>query len=123
MNYDEFRSAGHNLVDYIADYLQNVSKNPLFNPVEPSFLYDLFDEKIPDDPQSLAAIQKLLEEKLIPYSTHVNHPGYMGLITPSPNPAGILAEFLASALNQNVGCIFYRSFGSNNGTAGDPLVE
>src|SRR4029078_11783976 len=31
------------------------------------------------------------------------HPGYMGLITPSPNPAGILAEFLASALNQNVG--------------------
>src|SRR6476659_7545514 len=103
MNYDEFRSAGHNLVDYIADYLQNVSKKPLFNPVEPSFLYDLFDEKIPDDPQSLAAIHKLLEEKLIPYSTHVNHPGYMGLITPSPNPAGILAEFLASALNQNVG--------------------
>ena len=103
MNYDEFKSAGHSLVDYIAEYLQNVSKRPLFNPVEPSVLYDLFDEKIPDDPQSLAAIQKLLEEKLIPYSTHVNHPGYMGLITPSPNPAGILAEFLASALNQNVG--------------------
>ena len=60
-------------------------------------------KRFPDDPQSLAAIQKLLEENLIPYSTHVNHPGYMGLITPSPNPAGILAEFLASALNQNVG--------------------
>src|SRR5678810_857767 len=103
MNYDEFKSAGHNLVDYIADYLQNVSKRPLFNPVEPSYLYDLFDEKIPDDPRSLADIQRVLEEKLIPYSTHVNHPGYMGLITPSPNPAGILAEFLASALNQNVG--------------------
>jgi aromatic-L-amino-acid decarboxylase len=27
----------------------------------------------------------------------------MGLITPSPNPAGILADFMASALNQNVG--------------------
>ncbi len=61
MNYDEFRSAGHDLVDYIAAYLQNVSKRPLFNAVEPSFLYDLFDEKIPDDPQSLGAIQKLLE--------------------------------------------------------------
>lgn len=103
MNYDEFREAGHNLVDYITDYLQNVSKKPLFNPVEPSFLYDLFDERIPDDPRSLATIQKELEEKLIPYCTHVNHPGYMGLITPSPNPAGILSEFLASALNQNVG--------------------
>ncbi len=103
MNYDEFRSAGHNLVDYIADYLQNVSGKPLFNPVEPAFLYDLFDEKIPDDPKSLADIQKLLEEKLLPYCTHVNHPGYMGLITPSPNPAGILSEFMVAALNQNLG--------------------
>jgi glutamate/tyrosine decarboxylase-like PLP-dependent enzyme len=103
MNYDEFRSAGHNLVDYIADYLQNVSDKPLFNPVEPKVVYDLFDEKIPDDPKSLAQIQKLLDQKLMPYCTHVNHPGYMGLITPSPNPAGILSEFLASALNQNLG--------------------
>jgi aromatic-L-amino-acid decarboxylase len=103
MNYDEFRAAGHNLVDYIADYLQNVSNKRLFNPVEPGFLYDLFDEKIPDDPKSLADVQKLLEEKLIPYCTHVNHPGYMGLITPSPNPAGILSEFFAAALNQNLG--------------------
>ena len=103
MNYNEFETAGHSLVDYIADYLQNVSKRPLFNAAEPAFIYDLFDEKIPDEPKSLATIQKLLEEKLIPYCTHVNHPGYMGLITPSPNPAGILSEFLASALNQNLG--------------------
>jgi hypothetical protein len=39
---------------------------------------------------------------LIPFCTHVNHPGYIGLITPSPNPAGILSDFLASALNQNL---------------------
>jgi len=103
MNYDEFRTAGHNLVDHIADYLQNVSSKPLFNPVEPALIYDLFDEKIPDDPKSLADIQNLLDKKLIPYCTHVNHPGYMGLITPSPNPAGILSEFFASALNQNLG--------------------
>ena len=103
MNYDEFRTAGHRLVDYIADYLQQVSSKPLFTPVDPAFLFDLFDEAIPDDPKPLSDIQKLLDEKLLPYCTHVNHPGYMGLITPSPNPAGILAEFLASALNQNLG--------------------
>ena len=27
----------------------------------------------------------------------------MGLITPSPNPMGIIADFICSALNQNVG--------------------
>jgi len=103
MDYNEFREAGHKLVDHIADYLQQVPLKPLFNPVEPAFLYDLFNEKIPDAPESLANIQRSLDEKLIPYCTHVNHPGYMGLITPSPNPAGILSEFLAAALNQNLG--------------------
>src|SRR5262249_5224458 len=44
-----------------------------------------------------------LERTLIPNSIHVGHPGYMGLITPTPLPAGILADLLASALNQNVG--------------------
>jgi glutamate/tyrosine decarboxylase-like PLP-dependent enzyme len=44
-----------------------------------------------------------LSEKLLPNCTHVNHPGYFGLITPSPSPMGILGDFLASALNQNLG--------------------
>ena len=103
MNYDEFRTAGHYLIDYITDYLQRVQDKPLFPNVEPAVLYDLFDEAVPDRPASLAEIQKMLEEKLIPYCTHVNHPGYMGLITPTPNPAGILGDLLAAALNQNLG--------------------
>src|SRR5207253_4241133 len=28
---------------------------------------------------------------------------YMGLITPSPTPVGVIADFLCSALNQNIG--------------------
>jgi aromatic-L-amino-acid decarboxylase len=103
MDYSEFRSAGHYLIDYIADYLQNSKEKPLFAAVEPSFLHDLFEENLPDQPQSLASVQQLLEEKLIPYCTDVNHPGYMGLITPSPNPAGILGDLLAAAINQNLG--------------------
>src|SRR4051812_22827988 len=103
MQYDEFRKSGHALIDYISDYLERVENKPLFKEVEPSFLNDLFDEEIPNDPQSLDEIQKVLEEKLLPYCTYVNHPGYMGLITPSPNPAGILGDLLAAALNQNLG--------------------
>jgi glutamate/tyrosine decarboxylase-like PLP-dependent enzyme len=103
MPYDEFRSAGHYLVDYIASYLEQSSQKRLFPDVEPSFLYQQFASELPDAPVPLEQLQKVLEEKLIPYCTNVNHPGYMGLITPSPNPAGILADLLASALNQNVG--------------------
>ena len=103
MDYSSFREAGHKLVDYITEYLQTVQDKPLFNEVEPATLHELFEEPIPDSPLSLEKIHELLEEKLIPYCTHVNHKGYMGLITPSPNPAGILGDFLAAALNQNLG--------------------
>jgi glutamate/tyrosine decarboxylase-like PLP-dependent enzyme len=103
MQYEEFRKAGHNLIDFITDHLQQSQNKPLFNDVEPSFLNELFNESVPNNPQSLEAIQKILEEKLLPYCTNVNHPGYMGLITPSPNPAGILGDLLAAALNQNLG--------------------
>src|ERR1700730_9285447 len=103
MQYEEFRHAGHYLVDFIADYLQNIQNKPLFPNVEPAFLFDLFNEPLPSGQLTLQEIQQQLEEKVLPYCTHVNHPGYMGLITPSPNPAGILADFLVSALNQNLG--------------------
>lgn len=103
MEYEEFRKAGIKLIDHIADYLEKVKNKPLFKEVEPSFLNALFEEAIPNNPQSLETIQKILQEKLLPYCTHVNHPGYMGLITPSPNPAGILGDLLAAALNQNLG--------------------
>ena len=103
MNYNEFRDAGHYLIDYIANHLQHVQDKPLFPNVEPALLYELFDERVPNEPKSLSTIQKLLEEKLMPYCTHVNHAGYLGLITPTPNPAGILGDLLAAALNQNLG--------------------
>ena len=58
---------------------------------------------MPDEGGSLDSLIDELESKLLPYCTHVNHPGYFGLITPSPLPAGVLADFVASALNQNPG--------------------
>src|SRR3954451_8656126 len=103
MNYEEFRNTGHYLIDYITDYLKGVQDKQLFPNVEPAMLYKLFDEPVPDNPVSLVEIQKIIEKKLIPYCTHVNHAGYRGLITPTPNPAGILGDLLAAALNQNLG--------------------
>lgn len=103
MNYEEFRESGHRLVDLISDYLTNVQRRPLFPDVAPSQIHNLFDEPLPTSGNNLKSLEQRLKAELIPYSTHVNHRGYMGLITPSPNPAGILADLVASSLNQNLG--------------------
>jgi aromatic-L-amino-acid decarboxylase len=99
----EFRRAGHALVDRLADYLETVEDTPLFPEVDPSHLDALFDEALPQEPSSIERVIEELERKLLPYCTHVNHPGYFGLITATPAPAGILGDLVASALNQNLG--------------------
>ncbi|HEX7960664.1 MAG TPA: pyridoxal-dependent decarboxylase, partial [Terriglobales bacterium] len=103
MNPKEFRDLGHRVVDLLSDYLEDIEQRPVFPDVEPRALHQLFDESLPQQPMEAAEVLGELEQKLLPYCTHVGHPGYMGLITPSPNPIGIIGDFICSALNQNVG--------------------
>src|SRR5687768_14483498 len=103
MNIKEFSEMGHSMIDWIARYLESVEEKPLFPNVEPRQLFQLFNEEIPREAGSAEAVIKELQTKLLPYCIHVNHPGYFGLITPTPTPVGILGDLLASALNQNIG--------------------
>ena len=103
MDPQEFRSVGHQVVDLLADYLSGIEHRPLFPTAEPRALYELFDEPLPLDPESPGQVLDEVTTKLFPNSTHVGHPGYLGLITPSPTPVGALADFIASTLNQNPG--------------------
>src|SRR6201984_551506 len=103
MNRGEFRDLGHRVVDLLADYLEHIEEKPVFPNVDPKMLTKLFAEPLPQDPSPAGKVLSELEEKLLPYCTHVGHPGYMGLITPSPNPVGIIGDFICSALNQNIG--------------------
>lgn len=103
MDPKEFREIGHQVVDLLAEYLEQIEEKPVFPNVEPSTLTKFFAEPLPQDSSSPENVLAELQEKLLPYCTHVGHPGYMGLITPSPNPVGIIADFICSALNQNIG--------------------
>jgi aromatic-L-amino-acid/L-tryptophan decarboxylase len=103
MNPGEFREIGHRVVDMLSEYLEHIEEKPVFPNVEPSMLTQLFAEPLPKDSSPPEKVLQELEEKLFPNCTNVGHPGYMGLITPSPNPIGIIADFICSALNQNIG--------------------
>ncbi len=103
MDANEFRDLGHRVVDLLADYLDHIEEKRVFPDVEPRTANRLFTEPLPEDPSSPDSVLGELKDKLFPYCTNVGHPGYMGLITPSPNPVGIIADFICSAINQNVG--------------------
>ena len=103
MNAHEFREVGHRVVDLLAEYLEGIEEKPVFSSLEPAALTQLFAEPLPRDSSSAESVLAELEQKLLPNCTQVGHPGYMGLITPSPSPIGIIADFICSALNQNIG--------------------
>jgi len=103
MDAKEFSSLGHQVVDLLAEYLDHIDGKLVFPDAEPRTVNQLFTEPLPRDPSSPESVLDELKDKLLPYCTNVGHPGYMGLITPSPNPMGIIADFICSAINQNVG--------------------
>ncbi|MGB6134871.1 MAG: pyridoxal-dependent decarboxylase [Acidobacteriaceae bacterium] len=103
MDTAEFRTLGHEVVDLLAEYFETIEEKPVFPDVEPQVLTRLFDEPLPETPMAAEEVLDEVRQKLLPYCTHVGHPGYMGLITPSPNPVGVIGDFLCSALNQNIG--------------------
>jgi aromatic-L-amino-acid decarboxylase len=103
MDRKEFRDLGHRVVDLLAEYFEHIEEKRVFPDVDPATVNQLFTEPLPQNPSSPDSVLDELEEKLLPYCTNVGHPGYMGLITPSPNPLGAIADFICSAINQNVG--------------------
>ena len=103
MDANEFRDAGHRVVELLSDYFQRIEEKPVFPDVQPSEVTAVFNEPLPEASAPIDEVLREIEEKLFPHCTQVGHPGYMGLITPSPNPVGVLADFICSALNQNLG--------------------
>jgi aromatic-L-amino-acid/L-tryptophan decarboxylase len=103
MDRKEFRDLGHQVVDLLADYFDHIEEKRVFPDVEPRTVNRIFTEPLPQDPSPPDTVLDELKEKMLPYCTNVGHPGYMGLITPSPNPVGVIGDFICSAINQNVG--------------------
>ena len=101
MSPEEFRHHGHQVVDWIADYLAHPECHPVLPKIKPGELTDALPPAGPDRAEPMDAILKDFEDRIVPASTHWNHPGFMGFFATSGTGPGILGEMLAAALNAN----------------------
>jgi glutamate/tyrosine decarboxylase-like PLP-dependent enzyme len=100
---EEFRRLGHDVVDRLADYLSGVDAERVFPAAAPEAIARLFAEPVPRGGEPAERVLAELDEKLFPHLTHTGNGGYLGLITASPLPIGVIGDLIASALNQNLG--------------------
>ncbi len=100
MNPADFRTHGHALVDWIADYLEHVERYPVLARVKPGDITAALPATAPEDSEPFESIMRDFERVLVPGLTHWNHPGFLAYFDSCASPPGVLAEFLCAALNQ-----------------------
>ena len=100
MTSDEFRRHGHELVDWIAEYLEHADRYPVLATVKPGDIVRALPAEAPEDPEPFDRIMGDFERVLLPGVTHWNHPGFFAYFAITGSAPGVLAEFLSAALNQ-----------------------
>ncbi len=98
---DEFRRAGHEVVDWIADYLAGIRDYPVVSKIQPGELIGALPVSGPEMPESLDAILEDFRSLIVPAVTHWNHPRFHAYFSVSASGPGILGEMLSAGLNVN----------------------
>ncbi len=101
MSADEFRRAGHEVVDWIADYLGGIRDYPVASSVQPGEITALLPRSAPESGESIDDILAGFRSIVVPGITHWNHPRFHAFFSVSASGPGILAEMLTAALNVN----------------------
>lgn len=101
----EFRQIGHRLVDQIADRLAQVPERLITPDESPAEVRKTLgaERTLPAAGTDAAGLVTEATDLLFDHSLFNGHPRFFGYITSSPAPIGMFADFLAAALNQNVG--------------------
>jgi glutamate/tyrosine decarboxylase-like PLP-dependent enzyme len=105
MSAASFRSAGHDLVNRIADWLDAMPEGPVTRDETPSAIRALIDANrgVPENGTDARPLLESAAQLLFDHSLFNGHPRFFGYITSSPAPIGMLGDLLASAVNANVG--------------------
>jgi L-2,4-diaminobutyrate decarboxylase len=99
---EALRGSGHWLVDRMADYLAGVARLPVSTPRPPREVAASFAEPIPRAGRDPAAVWAESWDRVVGDAIHLAHPMYMGHQVAPPLPHAVLADALASLLNQSV---------------------
>ncbi|MBD3235715.1 MAG: aspartate aminotransferase family protein, partial [Candidatus Eisenbacteria bacterium] len=101
MDQQEFRTTGHQLVDWIADYLEHAERYPVLAQVAPGEIRARLPAAAPEDGEPLERILRDFQQIILPGVTHWNHPRFFAYFPANNSGPSILGEMLSAALGIN----------------------
>jgi aromatic-L-amino-acid decarboxylase len=101
MTPDEFRAAGHALVDWIADYRERLSRGefPVQPAVKPGDIIRQMPTAPPAEPGSFASVLSDLDRLIVPGMTHWQHPQFFGYFPSGGSLSSVLADMVSDAFS------------------------
>jgi len=99
MNKEDFRRFGHELIDWISDYFENIENLPVLSQIEPGDLKTALPASPPLQGEPMERILADVDRLIVPALTHWSHPSFFAYFATSTSAPGIFGEMLAAAFD------------------------
>ena len=99
MKAEDFRRFGHELIDWIADYFDNIDQRPVLPDMQPGDLKAQLPSAPPAHGEPMEQIIADVDRLIAPALTHWCHPSFFAYFATSTSAPGILGELLTAAFD------------------------
>lgn len=97
MTPEEFRAAGHLLIDWVADFRAGIGELPVQAQVRPGEVRAAMPSA-PTAPQPFEDLLAQMEQVILPGSTHFQHPRFFGFFPANMTLPAVLGDLLSTGL-------------------------
>ena len=97
----DFRQYAYQLVDWVADYFQNIEQHPVLPDIAPGEIRKNLPTAPPFSGEAMEKILADIDRVIMPGMTHWNHPDFFAYFAITGSGPGILGEWLSDAFNIN----------------------
>ncbi|XP_002164962.2 aromatic-L-amino-acid decarboxylase [Hydra vulgaris] len=95
---EEFKKFSKEMIDYVANYYENIDNKSVLPKVRPGYLKSLLPSSAPTEPEKWEDIMKDIENFITPGVTNWRHPHFHAYFTTGITFPSIVADILANAL-------------------------
>jgi len=98
MSINEFKENGYKVIDWIADYYENIESYPVLSTIKPGELRKSLPKNPPKDGENFNNILTDMDDKIIPGVTHWQSPNFFAYFPCNATGPAILGDLLSSGL-------------------------
>ncbi|MFP3901846.1 MAG: pyridoxal-dependent decarboxylase [Acidimicrobiia bacterium] len=98
MTPDDLRRWGHEVVDWVAGYLETIEEHPVVPDVAPGDVRSWLPPSPPEVPEPFERVLADLDRIVVPGTTHWQHPGFHAYFPANTSGPAILADIVSGGL-------------------------